>query len=69
MPVVKHDSPRVMVLSEGESLTIVTSDGRPLLEITSGENGSEIRLVQNDLRIECSGQLCPGRPGGRDESE
>lgn len=52
-----HGVRHVMVLPEGESLTIVTSDGRPLLEIASGENGPEIRLAQDDLRIECPGQL------------
>lgn len=46
-----------MVLPEGESLAIVDSNGKPLLEIASGENGPVIRLAQDDLRIECPGQL------------
>lgn len=47
----------VMVLPEGQSLTIVSADGRPLLEIASGEKGPEIRLAHDDLRIDCRGQL------------
>lgn len=46
-----------MVLEERESLMIVDSSGKPLLEITSGEKGPTIRLAQDDLRIECPGQL------------
>ena len=54
---VSHEASRVMVLPEGECLAIVDSSGKPLLEIAGGENGPVIRLAQNDLRIECPGQL------------
>ena len=55
--VVTNDKRRVLVLPEGESLTIVGSDGQTLLEIASGAKGPEIRLVHDNLRIECPGQL------------
>ena len=55
-PVDRH-ARRVMVLADGQSLTILNAKGRPLLEITSGEKGPEVRLVQDDLRIDCSGKL------------
>lgn len=55
-PVDRH-ARRVMVLPDGQSLTILNAKGRPLLEITSGEKGPEVRLVQDDLRIDCSGNL------------
>ncbi len=54
---VKKDARHVMVLPEGEELTIVGSDGQPLLEIASGEKGPVIRMAHDDLRIECPGQL------------
>lgn len=56
-PLVERDARRIMVLPEGQTLTIVTADGRPLVEIASGEKGPEIRLAHDDLRIECPGRL------------
>lgn len=53
----RHDASHVMVLEERESLMIVDSNGKPLLKIESGEKGPTIRLAQDDLRIECPGQL------------
>jgi hypothetical protein len=53
----RHESSQVMVLPDGECLTIVDSSGKPLLEILSGDKGPTIRLAQDDLRIECPGQL------------
>ena len=46
-----------MKLAEGESLTIVDSNGQPLLEIMTGEKGPKVRFAHDDLRIECAGQL------------
>jgi len=54
---IQHDASRVMMLPEGESLAIVDTKGKPLLEIACGDNGPVIRLAQDDLRIECPGQL------------
>jgi len=56
-PKVQNHASRVMVLPDGQSLTIVDSRGHTLLEIASGDNGPVIRLTQNDLRIDCPGHL------------
>jgi hypothetical protein len=47
----------VVVLSESTNLTVVSADGRPLLEIRCDANGPSIRMAQDNLRIECPGQL------------
>jgi len=52
----KNDA-NTVVLPSDKSITIVSSEGVPLLEIASGEKGAEIRPVGDDLRIECAGHL------------
>lgn len=47
----------VVVLSESESITVVTSDGRPLLEITCSPKGPCIRLAEDNLQLHCPGTL------------
>jgi hypothetical protein len=47
----------VVVLPETQPLTIVAASGQPLLQIVSTAHGPTIRLVQDHLRIETSGQL------------
>lgn len=47
----------VVVLSQCETIKVVTAAGRPLLEISCDAQGPSIRLSQDNLRIECPGQL------------
>ncbi len=47
----------VVVLAKSECLTVVSSEGQPLLEISYNDNGPSIRLAQDSLRLECPGTL------------
>lgn len=46
-----------LTLRTGESLAIRDAEGRPLLQLTSSEDGAVVQLAQPDLRLEVPGTL------------
>ena len=48
---------RVLKLAQHESIRIVDSSGRPLLDILSGEHGPVLQLAQSDTQLDVAGQL------------